>query len=180
MANATGEGLERGRLFDTTVFVFWLTLAIAATVAAFFVWTLILSDEQRDPLYRQAQAENRSIGPTNGRLDDGSKVGAATFYEEDGRICTIYGPPGDRDDVLYCVTDTPDESDRVKWEVEPEKNIDLAVLIVDGASPHIEFDFDGRTPGHALGWFQIPKPAVVAVYVGPPWQGLIAEPGVAG
>jgi hypothetical protein len=180
MANATGNAVERGRTFDTTVFFVGLTLAIAASVAAFFVWTLLLSDEQRDPQYRQAQAENRSIGPTNGRLDDGSKVGAATFYEDDGRICTIYGPPGDRGDLLYCVTDTPDEADIVKWEVEPERNIELAVLVVDGANPHIEFEFEGRTPGHALGWFQIPKPAVVAVYIGPPWQGLDVVSGVAG
>jgi hypothetical protein len=162
---------------DTVRMVIWIALALLVVVGLVLIATMVLSDETRDPLYREAQEDNRSIGPTNGRLDDGSMVGAATFFDENGVVCSVFGPPGERSDDLYCVPDTAEEVDAINWEIDPEENIDLTVMIVDGEYPRVDFVFDGPTPGHAVGWFPIAGPAVVTVYVGPPWQALDIDPG---
>ena len=87
----------------------WGAAAIVAVVGLVLALLVVASDERRDHLYREAQAESRAIGPTTGRLDDGSIVGAATFYDDEGTVCTIFGPPGERGDDLFCVTDTDEE-----------------------------------------------------------------------
>jgi len=165
---ATGRDPRRDALTGTL----WVVLGLATVVALAIGVVYLLGDDSRDAIYRQAQKDHRSIGPTDGRLDDGSMVGAVTFFDETGTVCTLFGPPGERGDDLYCVTDTAEEVDAVNWKVDPAENVELTVMIVDGESPHIGYQFEGPTPGHATGWFQIAKPAVVAVYVGPPWESL--------
>lgn len=178
-ADARRHRGDQGRP-DAIVAVIWVTAGLVGLAALGLLVMLVARDESRDTAYRRAHEDQRSIGPTNGRLDDGSMVGAATFYDEDGRICTIFGPPGERGDDLYCVTDTPEEVDAVNWEIDPDEGVDLTVVIVDGESPHIAFTFDGRTPSHAMGWFPVVKPAVVSVYVGPPWDDLEIDTGSLG
>ncbi len=172
-ADMRSTGRDRRR--DTIRTIMWIALGLVTLAGATLIALVVLSDETRDPLYREAQADNRSIGPTNGRLDDGSIIGAATFFDENGMVCTVFGPPGERSGDLYCVTDTAEEVDAINWEVEPDKGLDLTVMIIAGENPRVDFEFDGPTPGHAVGWFPVAGPAVVAVYVGPPWQALDVE-----
>ena len=150
----------------------WGAATIVAAVAVVLLVMVAAQDDHRDRLYREAQAEGRAIGPTTGRLDDGTSVGAATFYDDEGTICTIFGPPGERGDDLYCVADTDEEVDAINWEVDPEAGIHLTVALVDGEAPTVGFGFDGPTPGNATATFRIQKPAAVTVYVGPPWDDL--------
>lgn len=175
MTDPTWDDLQsngRDRRRDVLRGALWVVLGLVFVVGLVVGAVYLLADDSRDALYRQAQKDSRSIGPTNGRLDDGSIVGAVTFFDESGTVCTLFGPPGERSDDLYCVTDTSEEVDAVNWKIDPDNNVELTVMIVDGESPHIGYEFEGTTPGHAIGWFPIPKPAVVAVYVGPPWESL--------
>lgn len=153
----------------------WILLGLLALTGLTLIAAFAVRDDQRDSAaYREAQSDGRALGPTTGRLDDGTLVGAAAFIEADGRICALYGPPGERSEERYCIVDSEEEVDAVNWTIPDEGGIDMTIAVLDGADSSVEYGFEGPTPGFAQGRFEHSQ-RTISVYVGPTWDSFDAD-----